>query len=107
MRISITIAAALLAAALPSIAVAEEHGVLTYHNDAARSGNYVVPGVTWDKARALRLDTHFAPRVDGHLYAQPLMWRAGSNAMLLTASENNVVQAFDAQTGNEIWRRAV
>jgi PQQ enzyme repeat len=107
MRISTALAVALLALALPSNAVSEEQGVLTYHNDAARSGNYVVPGLTWDKARALRLDNRFAPRVEGHLYAQPLLWRAQSNAMLITASEDNVVQAFDAQTGNEIWRRAV
>jgi hypothetical protein len=66
-----------------------------------------VPGLTWEKARALRLDSGFAPRVDGHLYAQPLMWRAATNTLLLTASEDNVVQAFDVQTGNEIWRRAV
>ena len=107
MRISTALAVALLAVTLPSNAVSEEHGVLTYHNDAARAGNYVVPGLTWDKARALRLDNRFAPRVEGHLYAQPLTWRAQSNAMLITASEDNVVQAFDAQTGNEIWRRAV
>jgi len=106
MRTTVALLATALLALSPH-AMAQEHGVLTYHNDAARSGNFVVPGLTWEKARALRLDTGFAPRVEGHLYAQPLMWRAGSNAMLLTASEDNVVQAFDAQTGNEIWRRAV
>ena len=107
MRISTAIAVVLLAVTLPASAVAQDQGVLTYHNDAGRSGHFVVPGLTWDKARALRLDTDFAPRVDGHLYAQPLMWRAGSNAMLITASEDNVVQAFDAQSGNELWRRMV
>src|SRR5262249_44423359 len=99
----IRIAAALLAAALASHAGAEERGVLTYHNDAARSGHYAVPGLTWEKARTLRPDTGFAAR----LYAQPLMWRAGSSEMLLTASEDNVVQAFDGKSGNELWRRAV
>ena len=107
MHISIAVAVALFAAALPAIAGAEERGVLTYHNDAARSGHYVVPGLTWEKARALRPDTGFAARVDGHLYAQPLVWRAESNATVITASENNVVQAFNVQTGNELWRRAV
>src|SRR5215470_15768292 len=106
MRISIAIA--LFAAALASCAGAEERGVLTYHNDAARSGHYVVPGLTWEKARALRPATGFAARVAGRLYAQPLAWRApGSNTMLLTASGDNVVQAFDGQSGNELWRRAV
>jgi hypothetical protein len=109
MRINIALAVALLAAVLSSRAGAEERGVLTYHNDAARSGHFVVPGLTWEKARALRPDTRFAARVAGHLYAQPLAWRApGSNTtMLLTASEDDVVQAFDGQTGNELWRRAV
>src|ERR1700731_1136203 len=109
MRISSIVATALLATGFMSGAGAEERGVLTYHNDAARSGHFVVPGLTWEKARALRPDTRFAARVAGHLYAQPLAWRApGSNTtMLLTASEDDVVQAFDGQTGNELWRRAV
>jgi len=104
MRIKIALAVALLAAVLASRAGAEERGVLTYHNDAARNGHFVVRGLTWEKARALRPDTRFAPRVAGHLYAQPLAWRApGSNTtMVLTASEDDVVQAFDGQTGNEL-----
>jgi outer membrane protein assembly factor BamB len=108
MRISIAVAIALLAAGFMPGAGAEERGVLTYHNDAARSGHFVVPGLTWEKARALRPDASFAARVAGHLYAQPLAWRAaGSSTMLITASEDDVVQAFDGQTGSELWRRAV
>jgi len=76
MRISRVVAVAVLAGALASAAFAQERGVLTHHNDAARSGHFVVPGLTWDKARALRPDTGFAPRVSGHLYAQPLTWGA-------------------------------
>src|ERR1043166_371627 len=107
MRISVAAAGALVVAALASHAAAEERGVLTYHNDLARSGHFVVPGLTWEKARALRPDTRFAPRIAGHLYAQPLAWRAGSNTILITASQDDVVQAFDAHTGNELWRRVV
>jgi hypothetical protein len=109
MRMNIALAVAVLAVVLPSRAGAEERGVLTYHNDAARSGHFVVPGLTWEKARALRPDTRFAPRVAGHLYAQPLAWRApaSNTTMVLTASEDDVVQAFDGQTGNELWRRVV
>ena len=89
--------------------LAQQQTVLTYHGDTGRSGNFVVPALTFDKARALHLDSSFDARVAGHLYAQPLYWRApGANtAMLLTASENNVVQAFDAATGKELWRRSV
>jgi hypothetical protein len=110
MRTCIVVAAAVLAcAALSARAVAQEHGVLTYHGDAARSGRFVVPALTWDKARALRLDRGFSAAVSGHLYAQPLTWRApgASSAMVLTASQDDVVQAFDAHSGNELWRRAV
>ena len=40
---------------------------------------------------------------------QPLYWRApGSrSAILLLATEDNVVYAIDAGTGNEIWKRSL
>jgi hypothetical protein len=88
---------------------AEEHSVLTYHGDPSRSGNFVVPSLTWEKARAIHLDQTFKARVTGHLYAQPLYWRVPGTdtAMLLVATEDNIVQAFDAQSGIEMWRRRV
>jgi PQQ enzyme repeat len=88
---------------------AEEHSVLTYHGDPSRSGNFVVPSLTWEKARAIHLDQTFNARVAGHLYAQPLYWRVPGTdtAMLLVATEDNIVQAFDAQSGKEMWRRRV
>src|SRR5689334_15613366 len=90
-------------------AAAEEYGVLTYHEDSSRSGNFVVPSLTWEKARSIHLDQNFNASVAGHLYAQPLYWRAsGANtAMVLVATEDNVVQAFDSQSGKELWRRSV
>lgn len=110
MKICHALLAAGLAIALPTDqTLAQQQPVLTYHGDAGRSGNFIVPGLTYDKARTLHLDPAFAARVTGHLYGQPLYWRSqGANdAMLLTASENNVVQAFDAATGKELWRRSV
>jgi outer membrane protein assembly factor BamB len=88
---------------------AEEASVLTYHGDSSRSGNFVVPSLTWEKARSLHLDQTFDDRVAGHLYAQPLYWRMpGSDAaMVLVVTEDNIVQAFDAQSGKELWRRRV
>ena len=83
--------------------------VLSYHGSQDRSGNFVVPLLTWDIARSLHLDEGFRARVTGHVYAQPLFWRAPGldSAMLLVATEDNVVFAIDAQTGREVWRRAL
>lgn len=110
MKICLAWLTAALATVLPAHqTLAQQRPVLTYHGDAGRSGNFVVPALTDGKARTLHLDPAFDARVAGHLYAQPLYWRVpGANAaMLLTASENNVVQAFDAATGKELWRRSV
>ena len=83
--------------------------VLSYHGTQDRSGNFVVPRLTWDNAQNVHLDESFRARISGHLYAQPLYWRVpGTNfAMLLVATEENVVHAIDAQTGSEIWHRAL
>jgi hypothetical protein len=43
----------------------------TYHADAARSGHYVVPGLTLARAGDMRRDAAFDGRVPGHVYAQP------------------------------------
>jgi outer membrane protein assembly factor BamB len=110
MRASIASAVIIIGAAFTSQpATAQEQSVLTYHGDEGRSGNFAVPALTFEKAPSVHLDDTFDARVAGHLYAQPLYWRApGSNtAILLTASQNNVVQAFDAVTGKELWRRSV
>ena len=91
-------------------AAAQQQSVLTYHGDPARSGNFVVPALTWQNAGSVQLDNTFDARVDGHLYAQPLYWHEPNNpqnALVLTASENNIVQAFDAQSGREVWRKSV
>jgi len=91
------------------LSAAGETSVLTYHGDNSRSGNFVVPELSWDKARSVHLDHMFGAHFDGPLYAQPLYWRpSGSNTgMLFVATENDVVQAFDAKTGSELWKRAV
>jgi hypothetical protein len=90
-RTRLTPCARLLALALLSTAAAAPaaaQNVTTYHGRADRSGNFVMPELTWENARKLRLDPGFAPRFPGHLYAQPLYWRApgGGGAMLIVAS---------------------
>ncbi|WP_165405587.1 PQQ-binding-like beta-propeller repeat protein [Bradyrhizobium genosp. SA-3] len=93
----------------PLSALAQDGSVLTYHGDNSRSGQYVVPALSWDKARSVQLDRTFNARVAGSMYAQPLYWRPpGANAgMLFVGTEDDVVQALDATTGKELWRRVV
>ena len=92
-----------------SIGRSVAQSVLSYHGSQDRSGNFVVPLLTWDIARSLHLDEGFRARVTGHVYAQPLFWRApGTHSeMLLVATEDNVVFGIDAHTGREIWRKAL
>jgi outer membrane protein assembly factor BamB len=89
---------------IPAVA-AQGNSVLTYHGDNSRSGNFVVPALSWEKARSVHLDPNFDARVAGHLYAQPLYWHPSdsNSGMLLVATEDNVVLAFDATTGKEVW----
>ena len=42
---------------------AQDNSVLTYHGDAARSGNFAALALTWEKARSLNLDRAFDARV--------------------------------------------
>ena len=80
--------------------------VLTFHGDPQRSGNTVVPSLTWVAAASMRPDTGFDGRVEGAVYAQPLYWRppGASAGMLIVATESNTVQALDEATGRTIWR---
>lgn len=103
------LAAGLAAAAACVAAAAEPASVLTYHKEPERSGNFVVPSLTWQRARSLHLDPTFHAEVSGHVYAQPLYWHApGSpSGLLLVATEDNTVHALDAKTGKAIWNRSL
>lgn len=101
-----------LAVALSPLAMAgacRAQSVVTYHNDPARSGNFILPALTWQRARSLHLDQAFQPRFAGHLYAQPLYWQppGSATAMLIVATEDNGVHAIDARSGREIWSRSL
>lgn len=93
----------------PLSALTQGSSVLTYHGDNSRSGQYVVPTLSWEKARSVQPDRAFNARVAGPMYAQPLYWRApgASTGTLFVATENDVVQALNAMTGKEVWRRVV
>jgi hypothetical protein len=83
--------------------------VLEYHGDTERSGLFVVPALTAERARAVHLDLGFHAEFPGHVYAQPLYWtspRSGTG-ILVVATEDDLVLALDAQTGKELWRRSL
>jgi len=93
----------------PARGAAQPVSVPTYHGHSDRSGNFVVPGLTCEKARSLHSERGFNAAVSGQVYAQPLYWRApgSSSGMLLVATEEDKVYALDAGTGRELWQRAV
>jgi hypothetical protein len=104
--------AALLAAGfmagLIGAACAEAASVLSYHGAPDRNGRFVVPTLTFERARALRLDDGFRAKISGQVYAQPLYWQPpGAAAMLLVATEDDMVYALDAASGREIWQRSL
>ncbi len=105
----VLLAAALLAAPFPSRAAPQSRSIVTFHGHPDRNGSYIAPALTFARARALRLDEGFRPKISGNVYAQPLYWRApGSKSeILLLATENNVVYAIDAGAGGEIWKRTL
>lgn len=90
------------------IGSASADNVLAYHNGAARSGAYVVPGLTLAAAHNLHLDSGFRAKVSGHVYAQPLFFHpAGGRSLLIVATESNAVVALDAKTGATVWQRTL
>jgi hypothetical protein len=86
-----------------------QDNVLAYHGGADRSGNFTVPGLTWQRARSLHLDQAFQARIAGNVYAQPLFWRTpgSTSGRLLVATEDNNVYAMDATRGHLIWARSL
>ena len=99
-----------LAAALVFPAPAlQAQNVSTYHNSLDRGGRYVVPGLTYERARGLHLDASFQASFQGSVYAQPLYWRPPGSAagMLIVATEEDSVYALDARSGATIWRRSL
>ncbi|MGH7188704.1 MAG: hypothetical protein ACREF0_05895, partial [Acetobacteraceae bacterium] len=74
-----------LAAGAASVARAAAAGdaAVQYHADAARSGRYVLPGLTPAKVSAMRPAPVLRAPLTGPVYAAPLYLRsAGGSAML-------------------------
>jgi hypothetical protein len=107
--VAILLAGAALGITMSSHAEPARQSILGYHRDPGRSGNFVVPSLTWDRARSLHLDENFRARISGHVYAQPLYWHVpgSSSGTLFVATEDNVVHAIDAVSGKESWQRSL
>jgi hypothetical protein len=86
-----------------------DSSILTYKGSLDRAGHYVMPGLTYERARGLRLDPSFNATFRGQVYAQPLLWRdPGTGAsVLIVATEEDEVYAFDENTGAQKWMRTL
>lgn len=83
--------------------------VLEHHGNRERSGQYVVPGLSWEAAAHLRRDPAFNADVAGPVYAQPLYWQkpGADRALLVVASEQNIVYALDSRSGALAWKTSL
>jgi outer membrane protein assembly factor BamB len=81
--------------------------VLQHHNNATRDGFYVDSALSKSAIAKLHVDTTFAgATVSGPTYAQPLYLAgaAGDPDLVIVATEQNHVYAFDAATGGKaVW----
>jgi hypothetical protein len=93
---------ALMLVAMPALgATPTDTTVAFYHGAPDRAGNYIVPGLDWASAGAVRRDPTFDGHVEGHIYAQPLYWRppGSERGLIIAATESDLVYALDAATG--------
>jgi hypothetical protein len=76
-----------------------------YDGGLDRSGRYVVPGLTWQRAAQAHMDHSFEGRVEGQIVAQPLYWRApGSpHGLVIVATEADIMYGLDTVTGRAVW----
>jgi hypothetical protein len=81
--------------------------VLQFHNNASRDGMSIQPAFTRAAAAMIKRDPAFMATMSGPTYAQPLYFDAGSGGkdLVIVATEQNEVSAFDAASGAMVWRK--
>lgn len=87
--------------------------VTTYHNDAARTGQFLAETqLTPATVNAAGFGKLFAAAVDGQVYAQPLYVAGlvikgqGRHNVVFVATEHDSVYALDAETGAVLWQHS-
>jgi len=84
--------------------------VTQYHNSAARDGVYLDPRMTRAAAATLHFDTTFTrPTITGPIFAQPLYvaGSAGRPDLVIVATEQDHVLAYNAANGSMVWDRSL
>lgn len=99
-----------LCAALPARALAVD--VLTYHNDNLRSGWNGAETTLTPKSVAAGMKAIFMRDLDGVAYGQPLVATAeptarGTRDIVIVATDNDTISAYDAHDGSVIWTRSL
>jgi hypothetical protein len=94
-----------------SVAPQSHTNVLTYHNDAGRTGqNLTETTLTPANVKASSFGKLFSLSIDGKVDAQPLyvsqlsMPGQGSKSVAYAATEHDSIYAFDAGSGAFFWR---
>jgi hypothetical protein len=81
--------------------------VLQFHTNASRDGMSIQPTFTRAAAAKIKRDPAFTAMMSGPTYAQPLYFEGGPGGkdVVIVATEQNEVSAFDAMTGAMVWRK--
>jgi outer membrane protein assembly factor BamB len=80
--------------------------VLQHHNHATRDGVYVDSAITKASAATMHVDSSFAnATISGPTYAQPLYLASQGSGpdLVIAATEQNRVYAFNASTGEQVY----
>ncbi len=88
--------------------------VLTWHNDAARTGQYLTEtSLTFANVNSTSFGLKAMWPVDGRVNAQPLFAASvtlpggGVHDLVIAATEHDTVYAFDANSGTALWQKSM
>jgi hypothetical protein len=100
--------------AAPLLPLAAQSNVLTYHNDAARTGQDLAETtLTTSNVNSATFGKLFQATLDSRVDAQPLyvagvsIPNQGTHNVLIVATENDSLYALDADTGAPLWNVAL